>query len=151
MGGERCRKACHLEVSWMETCARSALSSRKGFQQPSLHIDFLGKTITVKGTVPTRTCCAARPPAAQPVSTETTQARFLWRLDRRPLSMAARPTADQRKGVRVEAGARFLAAEAVLTGMEETPIGQTPTLTPQGLSGSRTTSSLAPLDINECT
>ncbi|KAK2856514.1 hypothetical protein Q5P01_005249 [Channa striata] len=34
--------------------------------------------------------------------------------------------------------------------MEKTPIGQAPTLTPQGLSGSRTTSSLAPLDINEC-
>lgn len=53
--------------------------------------------------------------------------------------------------VRVEIRALFLAAEAVLTGREETPIGQVPTLTPQGLLGSRTTSSLAPLDINDCT
>lgn len=37
-GGVGGAKACQLEVSWMETCARAALSSLKGFQQPSLHM-----------------------------------------------------------------------------------------------------------------
>lgn len=56
-----------------------------------------------------------------------------------------------RIGVKVEADGVFSAAEAALTGKEESPAGWAPTLTPQGLSGSRTISSLAPLDINECT
>lgn len=56
-----------------------------------------------------------------------------------------------RIGVKVEADGGFSAAAAALTGKEESPGGRAPALTPQGLSGSRTISSLAPLDINECT
>lgn len=84
-------------------------------------------------------------------STQTTQTWILWRPG--PQAALTDWSASRRaaSGVRVEVGAVLLAAEAVLTGREETPIGQAPTLTPQGLSGSRTTSSLAPSDIDECT
>lgn len=86
--------------------------------------------------------------SANKVSTQTTQDP----LEADPLVSSSGWSADlwSDSEVRVEVVTVFPAAEAALTGKEESVIGQAPTLTPQGLSGSRTISSLAPLHINEC-
>lgn len=81
------------------------------------------------------------------VSTQTTQRSILWRPGPAPPWPAGHRAASE---VTVEFWAVFLAAETVLNGKEETPVGQAPS-PPPGLLGSRTTSSLAPLDIDVCT